>query len=100
MTNRTYNSADMARMQREAIRQARQMQSKAQKDNKAKDSALPQKEKEKEQNSPSSSVKPNQTFLETLGIDGEQAIIFLIIMLLMHEGADNKLILALCYILM
>lgn len=36
---------------------------------------------------------------ERLGLDGERAILLLIIFLLVKDGADSKLILALCYLL-
>ncbi len=54
--------------------------------------AVPQTE-----NSP---AQPFQGILEKLGIDGETALILILLLLLLNEGADRSLILALVYILM
>lgn len=47
-----------------------------------------------------SPAQPFQGILEKLGIDGETALILILLLLLLNEGADRSLILALVYILM
>ena len=49
---------------------------------------------------PAPPAQPFQGFLEKLGLDGETALILILLFLLINEGADQTLILALVYILM
>lgn len=50
---------------------------------------------------PSSQQQDTQPgLLARLGIDQEQAFLVLLILMLLREGADQKLILALCYLLL
>lgn len=50
---------------------------------------------------PSSQQQNTQPgLLARLGIDEEQAFLLLLILMLLREGADQKLILALCYLLL
>ena len=39
------------------------------------------------------------SFLKNMDLDQEKALLLLLIVLLLREGADTKLILALCYLL-
>lgn len=84
MVSRDYDSNEWQTMRQEAIRQAREMQEKAGKQPKqAKESPL-----------------PPTTLWDRLGIDEERAFLLLLILLLSREGADQKLLLALCYLLL
>lgn len=114
MAENRYSSGEMMSMQRDAIRRVREMQRRA-------------NEKLRQQQQPvapvhQNSVSSNQpqhthsapppisaekfsptlglsSFLSNFELDQEKILLLLLIVLLLNEGADTKLVLALCYLL-
>lgn len=95
-------------MQQDAIERVREMQRRAREKLESSNRSLPAAQPtahpvsrppaaSQTENSP---VQPFQGILEKLGIDGETALILILLLLLLNEGADRSLILALVYILM
>lgn len=113
-----YSASEISSMQQDAIRRVREMQRRAQKrleeSNRlaAGGSSLPAQPHphnstsqtsvhpaETQQPLPAQPALPFQGILEKMGIDGETGLILLLLLLLLNEGADRTLILALAYIL-
>lgn len=95
-------------MQQDAIERVREMQRRAREKLESSNRAVPAVPStshpvshvpavSQPENSP---AQPFQGILEKLGIDGETALILILLLLLLNEGADRSLILALVYILM
>jgi hypothetical protein len=121
MAENRYSSAEMMSMQRDAIRRVREMQRRANERvqhssgqpnsasrmNGGQHQSVSNHHTAQMPSHPSgSSGQHNQvlsssgtSFLEKLNLDQEKLILLLLIVLLLNEGADTKLILALCYLL-
>lgn len=96
MNNSGYSANDILSMQKDAIRRVREMQKRA--------NVHLQPEKPKPPEKPVRSQTTDSAggldILKSLGIDSERAMILLLAALLSHEGADQKLIFALLYLIM
>lgn len=122
MAGNEYSGADMMSMQRDAIRRVREMQRRAnekiqphpggarQSTSFHASSQTPYVGFEQERTQAPNTSRPIKevssderinplSVLESLNLDQEKVILLLLIVLLLHEGADTKLILALCYLL-
>ena len=110
-----YSGSDMLHMQQDAIRRVREMQRRANEKLRQGNSPFPQSAAQSAPRvyQPSSSSHERVSHLQTnsssadsltgildrIGIDNEKAVLLLLIILMLNEGADTKLILALCYLL-
>lgn len=112
-----YSGSDILHMQQDAIRRVREMQRRA--NEKLRQGNSPPSNgttppplslsnshpssSHNERPVPISTNPPVQDslagVLDRLGIDNEKAVLLLLIILMLNEGADTKLILALCYLL-
>ncbi|MGI5959560.1 MAG: hypothetical protein ACOX60_09115 [Massiliimalia sp.] len=103
MATNQYQGNDIMRMQQDAVRRVREMQRRAkEKLNQTPpvSSGTPYPQVSREQAAPPANTqKENASILDKLGLDREKALLLLLIILLLNEGADQKLILALCYLL-
>ena len=115
ISNSGYSASQISAMQQDAIERVREMQRRAREKLESSNqiAAAPARQQPVQQaayrqSSPSPAVpavsaspaQPFQGFLEKLGLDGETALILILLFLLINEGADQTLILALVYILM
>lgn len=103
MATNQYQGNDIMRMQQDAVRRVREMQRRAKEklnQTPTVSSGTPYPQVSREQTSPPANTqKGNASILDKLGLDREKALLLLLIILLLNEGADQKLILALCYLL-
>lgn len=105
-----YSSSDIMSMQQDAIRRVREMQrisnSKVGGDESKSTAYIPAPPVRKEEKRPqgATSVPKNQNFIQDLlsklNLDHDRLIILLLLVVLLNEGADSKLLLALCYLLL
>ena len=109
ISNSGYSASQISSMQQDAIERVREMQRRAREKLESSNRAavpagnFPARPVPAPQSSVQTAVSPAQPFqgiLEKLGIDGETALILILLLLLLNEGADRSLILALVYILM
>ncbi|MGI5895057.1 MAG: hypothetical protein ACOX6P_10790 [Candidatus Merdivicinus sp.] len=114
--NSGYSASEFSSMQQDAIQRVREMQRRAQqrleesnrlaagmpanRPQMPKPSASAQKTAVSPPAAePAVPALPFQGILEKLGVDGETGLILILLLLLLNEGADRTLILALVYIL-
>ena len=116
MAENRYSGGDMMSMQRDAIRRVREMQRRA--NEKLGQQASPQARQNRPSSSPAHTehnhavpvpatvpaekvpqVSGLSSFLSNLDLDQEKIMLLMLLVLLIREGADTKLILALCYLL-
>lgn len=113
ISNSGYSASQISAMQQDAVERVREMQRRAREKLEGSNqvSAVPVRQQPVQQAAyrqsspavpaaPASPAQPFQGFLEKLGLDGETALILILLFLLINEGADQTLILALVYILM
>lgn len=96
---------DFDRMQAEAVRRAREMQSRARRvsaPNAHSEPQIPQKEEipSPDEPVPSQPVSPQKSALEGLFEDKERTIILALLVLLSGENANHELLFALLFLLM
>lgn len=101
MASNQYQGNDVIRMQQDAVRRVREMQRRANEKLQQSGAAAPPASVPAQQHTPSPPPAPkaSASVLDKLGLDPEKALLLLLIVLLLNEGADQKLILALCYLL-
>lgn len=119
--NRNPDRAEVMSMQQDAIRRVREMQRRANEKLRQTQQAMRQEPQNSSENhacavppqspqasrpAPAASALEKSekkgsplAILDRLGIDQEKGLLLLLIILLLNEGADTKLILALCYLL-
>ena len=115
ISNSGYSASQISAMQQDAVERVREMQRRAREKLEGSNqvSAVPVRQQPVQQAAyrqpspapaapaaPAPPAQPFQGFLEKLGLDGETALILILLFLLINEGADQTLILALVYILM
>ena len=113
ISNSGYSASQISAMQQDAIERVREMQRRAREKLESSNqiASAPVRQQPVQQAAfrqsspavpaaPASPAQPFQGFLEKLGLDGETALILILLFLLINEGADQPLILALVYILM
>lgn len=112
-----YSGSDMLHMQQDAIRRVKEMQRRANEkvrqgnsqastivshtsfDPSDRPTSRETKNTQLPANQNQSSSGSLTGILDRIGIDNEKAVLLLLIILMLNEGADTKLILALCYLL-
>lgn len=106
MAENSYNASDMMSMQRDAVRRVREMQRRANEKLRPpvpaqRDAAHPPAAPAPPASRPASESAGSglSSFLSQMNLDSEKTMLLLLIILLLREGADTKLILALCYLL-
>ena len=113
ISNSGYSASQISAMQQDAIERVQEMQRRAREKLESSNqiASAPVRQQPVQQAAyrqsssavpaaPASPAQPFQGFLEKLGLDGETALILILLFLLINEGADQTLILALVYILM
>lgn len=113
ISNSGYSASQISAMQQDAVERVREMQRRAREKLESSNqiASAPVRQQPVQQAAyrqsspavpaaPASPAQPFQGFLEKLGLDGETALILILLFLLINEGADQTLILALVYILM
>ena len=113
ISNSGYSASQISAMQQDAIERVREMQRRAREKLESSNqiASAPVRQQPVQQAAyrqsspavpaaPASPAQPFQGFLEKLGLDGEAALILILLFVLINEGADQTLILALVYILM
>ncbi len=110
LQNSGYSISEFSSMQQDAIQRVREMQRKArerlEESNRmaaavpppapVRQAAAPPPQAAGQRNPP---ALPFQGLLDSLGMDGETALILILLLLLLNEGADRMVILALVYLL-
>lgn len=115
--NSNYSSSDMMSMQRDAVRRVKEMQriansrvysSPTSEPKRAgghspniPTSLPPKQESNRGEKKPSfEDGNPISGLLSQLNLDSDRLIILILLIVLMNEGADQKMLLALCYLLL